>query len=83
MHSIGGALIHEIDGRGWFFGPIEIRHVLLMQHGPCYLDYMPILHFHYSSLLECVSAREFSPNAFTLEVGDEFVGEVLVSSIQS
>ena len=81
MHSIGGASIHEIDGRGCRFGPIEVWHVLLTHHGQCYLEYLPILPFGDSILLGCVSARELSPNAFTLEVGGGFVGEVLLSSV--
>ena len=56
VHSICGASIHEIDGRGCHFGPIEVRHVLLMHHGACYLDYLLILPFSYSILLGCVSA---------------------------
>ena len=45
MHSICGASIHEIDGRGCRFSPIEVRHVLLTHHGACYLEYLPILSF--------------------------------------
>ena len=56
MHSISGALIHEIDGCGCCFNPIEIWHVLLMQHGACYMEYVPILSFGYFILLGCVSA---------------------------
>ena len=83
MHANCGASIHEIDGCGCRFRPIEVRHVLLMHHGACYLEYMPILPFGYPILLGCVSTREFSLYAFTLEVGDEFIGEVLLSSIRS
>ena len=83
MHSIGGASIHELDGRGCRFKPIEVRHVLLTHHDVCYLEYLPILPFGYSILLGSVSARESSLNAFTLEVGVEFVGDVLLSSIRS
>ena len=83
MDSISGASIHVIDGCGCWFSPIEIWHVLLMHHGASYLEYVLILSFDYSILLGCVSAREFSPYAFTLVVGDEFVGEVLLSSIRS
>ena len=43
MYSVGGASVHEIDGCGCRFGPIEVLHVLLMHHGVCYLDYLPIL----------------------------------------
>ena len=83
MHSISGASIHEVHGRGCRFGQIEVQHVLLMHHDACYLEYVPILPFGYSILLGCVSAWEFSPYAFTLEVGDEFVEEILLSSIRS
>ena len=83
MHSIGGASIHEIDGRGCHFGPIEVRHVLLTHHGAYYLQYLPILPFGYSNLLGCVLARKFSPYSLTLKIVDEFVGEVLLSSIRS
>ena len=55
---------------------------LVSQHA-CYLEYLQILSFGYSVLLGSVSAREFSPNAFTLEVGVEFVREVLLSSVRS
>ena len=83
MSTVGGAPIHEIDGRGCRFGPIVVRHVLLTHHGACYLDYLLILSFGDSILLGSVSAWEFSPNAFTLEVGVKFVGEVLLSSVRS
>ena len=56
MHSIVGASIHEIDGRGCRFGPIEVWHVLLTHHGVCYLDYFPTLSFRDSILLGSVSA---------------------------
>ena len=39
------ASIHEIDGRGCRFGPIEVWHVLLTHHGVCYLEYLSILPF--------------------------------------
>mgnify|MGYP000002196591 FL=1 len=55
MHSISGASIHEIEGCGCRFGPIEIQHVILMQHGPCYLEYMSILPSDYI-LLGCMLA---------------------------
>ena len=83
MHYIGGASIHEIDGRGCRFGRIEVQHVLLTHHGACYLEYLPILSFGYSIFLGSVPASKFSTNAFTLEVGGELVGRVLLSSVQS
>ena len=50
------ASIHEIDGRGCRFHPIEVRHVLLTHHGACYLDYLLILSLDNSVLLGIVSA---------------------------
>ena len=81
MHSISGASIHEIDGCGCRFGPIEIWHVLFMHNATCYLEYVRILWL--LLLLECVLAREFSLCAFIFEVGDEFVEKVLLFSIRS
>ena len=56
VHCIDGVSIHEIDGHGCRFGPIEVRHVLLTHHGSCYLDYLSILSLGYSVLLGSVSA---------------------------
>ena len=45
MHSIGGTSIHQVDGRACGFGPIVSRHVLFVDHGPCYFEDDPVLSF--------------------------------------
>ena len=53
-----------------------------MHNGGCYPEYMPIRRFRNTIFLGYVTAQKFSPYSLTLEIGDEFVREVLLSSIQ-
>ena len=65
------------------FGPIRLGHVLLVHHGPCYFEDVPIFALGYTVLLRSMSASEFSPNSFPSEIRREIVREVLLAAIRS
>ena len=65
------------------FGPIRLGHVLLVHHGPCYFEDVPIFALDYTVLLRSVSASEFSLNSFLSEIRREIVREVLLATIRS
>ena len=57
--------------------------MLLVHHGSRYFEDVPIFALGYSVLLQSVSASEFSPNSFLLEIRREIVREVLLTTIRS
>ena len=65
------------------FGPIRIGHVLLVHHGPCYSEDVPIFALNYTLLLRRMSASELLPNSFPSEICCEIVQEILLVAIQS
>ena len=64
------------------FGPIELRHMLLLEHCSCHFLYQPILPLGHVVLLWCVSAREFAPNSFLPQIIRELVEKVLFPAIK-
>ena len=56
--------------------------MLLITHCHRRLLYCPVLPIGHTVLLRCVSAREFSPNSFLLQITRELVREVLLPAIK-
>ena len=83
MHSGCCTPVHEIDSYIHCFGPIWLRHVLLVQHGPRYIEDVPILSFNSSALLQCMSTQKFSLNSFFAKVCRENVKELFFTFVLS
>ena len=65
MDTLGRAPIDEIHNCNCCLCPVDVGHVLLLQHGVGHLKNCAILPLSNTVLLWCVPAREFSANPFS------------------
>ena len=57
--------------------------MLLIHHGLCFFEDVPVFAFGHTVLLRCVSASEFLPNSFLWEVHRKIVRDILLGSVRS
>ena len=57
--------------------------MLLVRHDPRYFEDVPIFALGYTVQLRSVSASEFSPNSFLLDIRHKIIREILIASIRS